>query len=118
MSYDIELNCPVTGQVIEFDFNHDIKGGTYAVGGTNLAQINITWNYSDILYRIFPEKGIRALYGMTGADSIPMLQLAADGLANDDSYDYWEATDGNVKRVLNQLLSFARLRPDGVWNGD
>lgn len=40
----------------------------------------------------------------------------------DDSYQcfalYWEATEGNAKRALLQLLAMARMRPDGVWDGD
>lgn len=32
--------------------------------------------------------------------------------------DYWEATAGNALRPLYQLLAMARLRPDGVWDGD
>lgn len=34
------------------------------------------------------------------------------------SGDYWEPTEGNAKRALLQLLAMARMRPDGVWNGD
>lgn len=30
----------------------------------------------------------------------------------------WEPTEGNAKRALLQLLAMARMRPDGVWNGD
>lgn len=32
--------------------------------------------------------------------------------------DYWEATEGNAKRPLLQLAAMARIRPDGVWDGD
>ena len=32
--------------------------------------------------------------------------------------DYWKATEGNAKRALYGLLTFARLRPDGIWDGD
>ena len=118
MSYDIDLNCPVTGKVIEFDSPHDIKGGTYRIGGTLCAELNITYNYSTIFYKLFPEKGIRILYGMTGADSISLLTEAISKLSDDISEDYWKCTEGNVKKVLYQLVSFAKLRPDGVWNGD
>ena len=55
---------------------------------------------------------------MTGAESIPVLKSAIDALGDDVSTDYWEATEGNAKRALCQLLAFAQMRPDGVWDGD
>ena len=32
--------------------------------------------------------------------------------------DYWKSTEGNAKRSLIQLLTLAKLRPDGIWDGD
>ena len=32
--------------------------------------------------------------------------------------DYWKSTAGNAIKPLYQLLVFAELRPDGVWDGD
>ena len=32
--------------------------------------------------------------------------------------DYWEATAANAIRPLYQLIAMAKLRPDGVWDGD
>lgn len=32
--------------------------------------------------------------------------------------DYWESTAGNAIKPLYQLMVFAELRPDGVWDGD
>ena len=32
--------------------------------------------------------------------------------------DYWEATAANAIRPLYQLIAFAEMRPDGVWDGD
>ena len=36
MSYDITLNDPVTKESIELENNHNITGGTYAIGGTQV----------------------------------------------------------------------------------
>ena len=55
---------------------------------------------------------------MTGAESIPIFQKAIDALTDEVDPDYWEPTEGNVKKALCQLLSMARMRPDGVWDGD
>ena len=118
MSYDIYLLDPVTNERIEFDFYHHCTGGTYQVGGTNKAWLNITWNYAKYYYQYFGEKGIRTIYGMTGAESIPLLQSAIKKLGNGTNPDYWTATEGNAKAPLLQLVAFAQMRPDGVWDGD
>lgn len=118
MSWDIELCDPVTHEAIEVDEPHLMTGGTYAVGGTNELWLNVTYNYSRIFKRVLGEKGIRGIYGMTGAESIPVLCQAAENLGDDVSSDYWEPTEGNAKRALHSLAAMAQLRPDGVWDGD
>lgn len=118
MSYDIELRDPVTREVIMFDAPHLMTGGTYAVGGTREAWLNVTYNYGDIYRRVLGEDGIRSIYGMTGAESVSVLEEAASKLSDDATGDYWEATDGNAKRPLLKLAAMARMRPDGVWDGD
>lgn len=119
MSYDIDLVDQVTGKVLELDQKHQMTGGTYQLGGTRDASLNITWNYSKIFYEVIDkEEGIRFLYKKTGQESIPILEGAISKLADDASDDYWEATEGNAKRSLIQLLTLAKLRPDGIWMGD
>ena len=118
MSYNISLIDPVSREELELDSPHFMRGGTYAVGGTTKACLNITYNYADQFRKVFPEEGIRVLYGMTGADSIPVLQSAINKLGNDIDEDYWKSTEGNAKRALTQLLALAKIRPDGVWDGD
>ncbi len=136
MSYDISLRDPVTGQTLQLDAPHHMRGGTYQVGGTTDAHLNVTWNYATHYYRVFTPAplrpgvdqyhakdggtvgGIRSIYGLTGAESIPVLQHAIDQLGDDTHPYYWEPTEGNAKRSLKQLLALAQMRPDGVWNGD
>lgn len=136
MSYDISLTDPVTGETLRLDATHHMRGGTYAVGGTTEAHLNVTWNYATHYYRVFTPAplrpgvdkyhandggtvgGIRSIYGLTGAESIPVLQSAIDQLGDDVHPYYWEPTEGNAKRALTQLLALAKMRPDGVWNGD
>ena len=97
-----------------------MQGGTYALGGTKELWPNVTYNYGSIFRRpeVLGEEGIRTIYGMTGAESIPVLQKAIANLGDDTDPDYWKPTDGNAKRPLCQLLAMAQMRPDGIWDGD
>lgn len=88
------------------------------MGGCREAWLNVTYNYGKHFYRVFGDKGIRTIYGMTGAESIPLIKNAMDQLGDDVHENYWESTEGNVKRSLAGLLALAQLRPDGVWDGD
>ena len=117
MSYDIHLNAPVTKQILELDGPHFMRGGTYAVGGTKKLYLNITYNYACVFHRpdVLGEGGLRSIYGMTGAESIPFFQKAIDALTDEVAPNYWRPTKGNVKKALCHM---ARMRPDGVWNGD
>ena len=109
MSYDISLRDPITHEEIEVDEPHFMRGGTYQIGGCGQY-----YRREDVL----GEKGIRAIYGMTGAESIPILEKAAAALGDDIDPDYWTPTEGNAKRPLLQLIAMARMRPDGIWDGD
>lgn len=137
MSYDISLVDPVSKETLLLDAPHQIKGGTYAIGGTNEATLNVTYNYASWYYMegIFPKRelgGIRSIYGMTGAESIAVLKQAIAALENSDieltaeeqaeykrqgATGYWMPTKANAIRPLYRLLAFAQMRPDGIWNG-
>lgn len=117
MSYDIELVDPVTQKIIELDMPHQMAGGTYAVGGTKELSLNVTWNYARH-YDMMGKKGIREIYGKSGAESIPILEAAIMLLKDDATDNYWDPTEGNAKRPLIQLLTMAKMRPDGIWEGD
>lgn len=118
MSFDISLLDPVTKKVLVLDTTHHMGGGTKAYGGPRNFWLNITYNYSLIFQKVMGPKGIRAIYGMTGAESIPLLVSAAAALSEDYHEDYWNPTEGNAKTALLNLACMAALRPDGVWDGD
>lgn len=118
MSYDIYLKDPVTRETIQLDMVHQIRGGTYAMGGTDELHLNVTYNYSSHFEKVLGKGGIRSIYGKTGAESIPVLKSAIAALKSDTDPDYWKPTEGNAKRALCGLLAFAQMRPDGVWDGD
>ena len=71
-----------------------------------------------MLERGMPPDGLRTIEGMSGADSIPVLEKAIGKLADNVDKDYWKPTEGNAKRALHGLLALAKLRPDGVWELD
>lgn len=119
MSYDIELLDPVTKKTIILPEKHQMQGGTYCVGGTDEAHLNVTCNYSKHFFAYLDkDKGIRGIYGKTAAETIPLLENAIAKLPDDKTNDYWEPTGGNAKAALCQLLALARMRPDGIWDGD
>jgi len=112
------LEDPVSKDVLVICGNHHILGANYEVGGSNELFLSITQNYRPIFVEVFGLDGIRFLYGKSGAETIPLLKTAISKLRDDPVDDYWKCTQGNVKRVLYSLLSFAQMRPDGIWCGD
>ena len=80
--------------------------------------LNVTYNYGDIFRKVMPPDGLRTIEGMSGADSIPVLEKAISKLADNVDKDYWKPTEGNAKRALHGLLALAKLRPDGIWELD
>lgn len=118
MSYDIYLTDPKTKETICFDVPHRLKGGTYAIGGTREAWLNITYNYYEHFVKVLGEEGIRAIYGMTGKQSMPVLEKAIESLKDDTDPDYWKPTEGNARNALLDLLVLAKSAPHGIWKGD
>lgn len=117
MSYDIYLKDESGNPLALPPECPQAIGGTFAVGG-RMAELNVTYNYSRVLYRLFPDNGIRSLYGKTGKETISLLDKAISELGNDTCEDYWQATEGNVKVALQGLLSMATHLPEGIWAGD
>ena len=140
MSYDIYLRDPVSGETLQTDQPHQIRGGMYAMGGTREMWLNVTYNYAYWYYKagVFDvteqeSKGIRTIYGMSGAQSIPVLEKAIKALESmsEDISDeerreceeqgatgYWMPTRQNAIKPLYKLLAFAQMRTDGTWDGD
>lgn len=115
MSYDIDLvrdGAPVTVE-------RHTEGGTYQIGGTPTAELNVTYNYGRFYYEhIDKEEGIRWLYGKTGADCIERLRTAIAALGTERDSDYWNDTPGNAGYALSILLAWAEQHPDAVFIGD
>ncbi len=119
MSYDI-VAVDKQGNGISLKEKHDITGGTYAIGGTNRAHLNITYNYGKLFKQYFlGDDGIKSINGMKVSLSIPVLLEVIGFMRGAPSKDYWEATRGNATDALIELLRLALLveeeHPEAVW---
>jgi len=115
MSYDINLCYPDGPAQVS---NHE-EGGTFALGGTTDAWLNVTYNYSKFYYEhLDREQGIRWLYGKKAKDTRDRLQNAVEALGTDRGSNYWKATPGNAGYALAILLSWAMQHPEAEWDGD
>lgn len=79
---------------------------------------SITYNYANIYYRVFGKKGIRTIYGLSGRESIPILEKAISKLDNDVNKDPWKSTEDNAQKVLKELVVIALTQPADIWSGD
>ncbi len=90
------------------------EGGTRVVGGSYQAELNVTYNYSELYHR--HDFSLKHLHGRTGGSTISVLTRVVNALGTiKQSDDYWEPTRGNAGHTLNVLLSWARQYPDAVW---
>jgi hypothetical protein len=120
MSVDYEIQ--VDGETARLSEPLIAEGGTYALGGSTYAELNVTYNYARILEAAFVSAGnnewpgmIEWLDGRSVADTIPELEALAAVLPDATDEDYWEATPGNVGHAVAILLSMAREIPTGIW---
>lgn len=103
MSYDIDLIS--TSGVVEESFN-------------------ITYNVSGMFYTVFPEKGIRQIYGQTGIESISdLLTLYSQLIDDKDTMLTFEPANGwgswiDTVEVVNKMCIAATMYPSAVWKGD
>jgi hypothetical protein len=91
------------------------EGGTFAVGGSSEADLNVTYNYAPLIYKYFPG-GLSSFNGKKAKDTIATLETAVKELGIQQDQDYWQCTAGNVGHTLNILLNWAKVCPDGEWH--
>ena len=116
MGWSIYLVEPVTREVIVLPFKHQMFGSTYCVGGTDELWIDITYNYDKIYREKTNGLSLDYLHNKFAYETIEFLENLINSLGDDVSDNYWDATEGNAKKVLFCLLTFARMRPDGIWD--
>jgi len=123
MSYWVSLHDTSGGicEVPPFD-----EGGTRVLGGSGVADLNVTYNYGEC-YRLVPafigsawpiatKFSISVLDGRTGAEAEAILAHVVEVLG-DEPYktDYWAPTPGNAGHAAAILLGWAKLYPDATF---
>ena len=104
MSWDISLENDRGPVVVD----RHAEGGTYPLGGTTRAELNVTYNYADL----FP---FRELDGQRAGDTRERMREAIAVLGTQRDQDYWTPTPGNVGHALEILLAWADQYPEATW---
>ncbi len=107
MSYWISLNNPRTDEPAEVESFE--SGGTYTIGGSTEADLNVTYNYA----KHFNFR--KNLHGKKARKTVKMMQDAVDKLSTERSSDYWEPSEGNAGYAISILLEWAKQFPKFVW---
>uniref|UniRef100_A0A6M3LS76 Uncharacterized protein n=1 Tax=viral metagenome TaxID=1070528 RepID=A0A6M3LS76_9ZZZZ len=113
MSWWVNLNGPDGEPLVLTDRFRD--GGTYVLGGTTDASLNVTYNYGGLFRAELHQDGIRWLDGKVASDVIGALEAAVAALGTERAQNYWEPTPGNAGRALARLLDWARANPHGIF---
>lgn len=111
MSYWVHLQKDGEDVAVE---NHS-EGGTFVVGGTNTAELNVTYNYGKHYRQTLGEGGLRYLNMKLAKDVTKSLQEAVERLGTERDVDYWKATPGNAGYALSILLEWAKQHPDAEF---
>jgi hypothetical protein len=112
MSFDVSLEQ--NGRLLQV--SQHAEGGTYVMGGTTDAALNITYNYGPHYYEhLNTLRGLRWLDGKRAQDTIGVLASAIGALGIEQDADYWASTPGNAGYALSILLEWAAQHPMGLW---
>lgn len=84
------------------------EGGTFAMGGIDRAELNVTYNYRDLF-------DFDKLHGKKALDTVDVLRSAVARLGTERHTDYWKPTSGNAGYAASILLRWAEVYPDAVW---
>jgi len=106
MSWEVELQCPCCEQT--YPTSVEPYRGT---------EMNVTWNYSDDIRKLFPRGFKETFDGLTGKESEMLLEMGViefGGKIPDVRFPYSEE-NYNVGTVFAVMLVWARLNMNGVW---
>ena len=115
MSYYIYLAAPTTGASMPLHR----KPGEPDTGGAPRAHMEVSYRYSELHRKAFGnDHGLHSICGLTGTESLPVLNSAMAALGVDADPELWATTEGNAREILVRLHKMAGLAPDGVWRAD
>ena len=112
MSWDIDIHDSENGKLVVLHDKHNLRGGTYQIGGTREACLNITYNYGKFYHPLMErngETGLSCLTGATVKEGIKIVSKALTKLEGQPSGNYWDTTEGNAKKALADLLQLFTL---------
>lgn len=92
------------------------EGGTQCLGGTDLCELNITYNYFGLFYLTGVD--LHEFPGRRARETESELTRAVAQLGTRRSErSYWEPTPGNAGFALSILLGWVREHGAGIWRG-
>lgn len=122
MSWDCEL-VNEKGETLKLEKKHNLKGGTYAVGGTDDCWLNVTYNYGRYIRECpdFPD-GLDSLQDKVAVDTVQMFDNAIEFLNKKYKKNgRWIVRDREMVYFKNpqtgDLASYFDMRPEnlGRW---
>ena len=105
MSYDIYIEDE-NGETITVAERHQLRGGTYCVGGSEKLHLNITYNYAPYYFTAFDEDGIRSLYGKKVVDTVQTIAnaiVAVEGMVD-------------IEKLQKHLYKRRKADPAALYN--
>ena len=92
-------------------------GSTVAIGGSDDADMSLTWNYSPFYFRsVNKDTGLRWINLQKGEDVKEVLEKAVKELGTEQAEDYWADTPGNAGHALSILLRWIEKNPKGIFH--
>ena len=105
------------------------EGGTYVMGGSTDAELNVTWNYGPRFVEAWDKEDFEnrvvklgwhgtlhaMLHERVASETVPLLEQAIATLSTDTDSDYWKATSGNAGHALSVLCQWAKEHPEATW---
>lgn len=91
------------------------EGGTQVVGGTTEADLNVTYNYSEVT-RLVDFNFQDHLHGKKAKDTVELLEKVVFKLGDRPFKDYWAPTPGNAGHAAAILLRWAKQHPEHTWH--
>lgn len=117
MSYDVYLN-DAEGNIIKLKYKH-CEGGTYQLGGSDDAHLNITGNYGGLYCEYFHPEGLSFIHGKKASETNLLMFEAVSKLGCEkltEDYYVYDADITLFKLGLKKLLSQQQIEYIGrLW---